>query len=71
MSNVRPASVAPTRVNPRTGKPLSLPKPLSLSPHDPSPIQEQGGNGFSPQLIREEHEEVSKSVEKRKADRAD
>lgn len=71
MSNVPPASAAPTRVNPRTGKPLSLPKPLSLSPHDPSPIQEQSGNAFSPQLIREEHEEVSKSVEKREADRAD
>lgn len=50
-----------TRVNPRTGKPLSIPQPLSLTPRDMSPIQipadAPGG-----QLIREEHEEVNYST---------
>jgi hypothetical protein len=49
-----------TRINPRTGKALSIPKPLSLTPQEMSPIVpiDQGGG----QLIREEHEEVSCSV---------
>jgi len=53
-------SGGPVRINPRTGKPITLPAPLSLVPHDPSPIQEEArdpANGG--QLIREEHEEVS------------
>lgn len=61
-ADAAPAVSAPaptvTRVNPRTGKPLSIPQPLSLTPRDMSPIQitpdAPGG-----QLIREEHEEVS------------
>jgi hypothetical protein len=48
------------RINPRTGKPITLPKALSLTPRDPSPIKTDTGN-VPPggQLIREEHEEVS------------
>lgn len=56
-----PAASAPalsTRINPRTGKPLSIPKPLSLAPRDMSPIQTPA-DGSGGQLIREEHEEVS------------
>jgi len=52
-------TVAPTmatRINPRTGKPLSIPKPLSLTPQDMSPIIPVDNGGG--QLIREEHEEV-------------
>jgi hypothetical protein len=52
-------SGTPSRVNPRTGKPLSLPQPLSLQPRDPSPIQTDYGLPDQGQLIREEHEEVS------------
>lgn len=57
-----------TRVNPRTGKPLSIPQPLSLTPRDMSPIEippdAPGG-----QLIREEHEEVSScSTDNRQVD---
>jgi hypothetical protein len=60
-------SVAGTRINPRTGKPLSLPKPLSLSPRDMSPIQpEVVQSDLGPQMIREEHEEVSESMEARR-----
>ena len=57
MGNVPTAT--PSRVNPRTGKPLSLPQPLSLQPRDPSPIQIDYDLSDSGQLIREEHEEVS------------
>lgn len=56
-----PAASAPapsTRINPRTGKPLSIPKPLSLTPRDMSPTRTPA-DGSGPQLIREEHEEVS------------
>ena len=52
------ASLTGGRINPRTGKPLSLPKPLSLSPHNMSPINPMS-NHAGGQLIREEHEEVS------------
>lgn len=57
-SSVSPAK-ATTRINPRTGKPLSIPTPLSLSPHNMSPIQEAATQHPGGQLIREEHEEVS------------
>jgi hypothetical protein len=56
-----PAATAPsstTRINPRTGKALSIPQPLSLTPQDMSPINTPA-DGPGPQLIREEHEEVS------------
>lgn len=53
-----PAPASTTRVNPRTGKPLSVPPPLSLTPRDMSPIPTPA-DGPGPQLIREEHEEVS------------
>lgn len=60
---VHPPTMAPThtpsRVNPRTGKMLSIPQPLSLQPRDPSPIQTDYGLPEAGQLIREEHEEVS------------
>lgn len=52
------APVATTRINPRTGKTLSVPAPLSLTPQDMSPINTPA-DGPGPQLIREEHEEVS------------
>jgi hypothetical protein len=42
------------RINPRTGKPITLPG--LLSPHPPSPIRTEPPQ--EPQLIREEHEEV-------------
>lgn len=49
-----------TRINPRTGKPLVMPKPLSLSPHPLSPIVPEIGEGpIDGQMIQEEHEEVS------------
>lgn len=48
------------RINPRTGKPLSIPKPLSLSPHAMSPINPQS-DAPGGRLIREEHEEVSQT----------
>lgn len=46
------------KINPRTGKPLSIPAPLSLTPRDMSPITSP--HVQEPQLIREEHEEVSR-----------
>lgn len=61
MGNVPTAT--PSRVNPRTGKPLSLPQPLSLQPRDPSPIQTEYGPPDQGQLIREEHEEVGHDPE--------
>lgn len=49
-----------TKINPRTGKPLTLPQPLSLQPRDPSPIETTYGDAADGgQLVREEHEEVS------------
>jgi hypothetical protein len=49
-----------TRINPRTGKALSIPKPLSLTPQEMSPIVpvDQGGG----QMIREIHEEVRRAI---------
>jgi len=57
VAEIGTAPTMATRINPRTGKPLSIPKPLSLTPREMSPIVpiDQGGG----QLIREEHEEVS------------
>lgn len=47
------------RLNPRTGKPLSMPKPLSLSPHPMSPIVDEiDADPSGGQLVHEEHEEV-------------
>jgi len=46
-------------INPRTGKPLSMPKPLSLSPHEMSPIIpliDLGPAGG--EMIKETNEEV-------------
>jgi hypothetical protein len=54
-------SSAGARINPRTGKPLSIPKPLSLSPHQPSPVIPFPDVPVGSQLIREEHEEVRAS----------
>ncbi|OCF45693.1 hypothetical protein I317_00596 [Kwoniella heveanensis CBS 569] len=58
-----PATTAPpaptsSRVNPRTGKPLTLPPPLST--HSMSPIQTEYNYTAQPtnHLIREEHEEI-------------
>ncbi|WVQ95510.1 hypothetical protein IAU59_002607 [Kwoniella sp. CBS 9459] len=58
-----PATTAPpaptsSRVNPRTGKPLTLPPPLSM--HSMSPIQTESNYAAQPtnHLIREEHEEI-------------
>ena len=49
-----------TRINPRTGKPLTIPQPLSLSPHKMSPIVPEPDLGpTGSQMIREETEEVS------------
>jgi hypothetical protein len=48
-----------TKINPRTGKPISMPTPLSLQPRDPSPIQTPMDAAQGGHLIREEHEEVS------------
>jgi hypothetical protein len=48
-----------TRINPRTGKPLSIPKPLSLTPQDMSPIVPETMADVGGQMIREIHEEVS------------
>lgn len=64
VAEIGTAPTMATRINPRTGKALSIPKPLSLTPQDMSPIVpvDQGGG----QLIREEHEEVRlRSHEKR------
>jgi hypothetical protein len=60
VAEIGTAPTMATRINPRTGKALSIPKPLSLTPQDMSPIVpiDQGGG----QLIREEHEEVSCGV---------
>lgn len=53
----------PTKVNPRTGKPVSMPKPLSLSPHSMSPIVlEYGAAGTGGGMIQEEHEEVNPAL---------
>ncbi|ORX41083.1 hypothetical protein BD324DRAFT_678476 [Kockovaella imperatae] len=49
---------ATVRINPRTGKPVSMPKPLSLSPHEMSPIREEGNVPPGSQMIREETEEI-------------
>lgn len=52
-------SPASRRVNPRTGKPLTMPQPLSLSPHPMSPIvPEYGPESAGNHTIQEEHEEV-------------
>nr|XP_019051135.1 hypothetical protein I302_01584 [Kwoniella bestiolae CBS 10118]OCF30065.1 hypothetical protein I302_01584 [Kwoniella bestiolae CBS 10118] len=53
-----PTAPASSRVNPRTGKPLTLPAPLST--HSMSPIQTESGMAQPtvPHLIREEHEEI-------------
>ncbi|WWD20657.1 hypothetical protein CI109_105133 [Kwoniella shandongensis] len=53
-----PPTVAPTRINPRTGKPLTI--PTALSTHSMSPIRSEYnyGDPSAPQLIREEHEEI-------------
>lgn len=52
------ASHISTRINPRTGKPLTIPH--ALSAQSISPIQTEHGFGDRPShLIREEHEEVS------------
>lgn len=48
-----------TRINPRTGKPLSIPKPLSLTPQEMSPIVPETVADVGGQMIREIHEEVS------------
>ena len=48
---------AVTKINPRTGKPLTLPPPLSLSPRDPVPIVPMPNAGTG-QMISETHEEV-------------
>jgi hypothetical protein len=58
----QPSSVG-SRLNPRTGKPLSIPKPLSLSPHNMSPINPVADVLPGTQIIREEHEEVSQHFE--------
>lgn len=58
VETVPAASSTTTRVDPRTGKALSIPKPLSLTPQDMSPINTPA-DAAGPQLIREEHEEVS------------
>lgn len=47
-----------TRINPRTGKPLMMPKPLSLSPHPMSPIVPEYPDAAGGGLISETHEEV-------------
>ena len=53
-----PSPSAP-RLNPRTGKPLSMPNLLSLSPHPMSPIvDELDAAPVGGQLVHEEHEEV-------------
>jgi hypothetical protein len=57
-----PATTAPTRVNPRTGRPLSIPKPLSLTPHEMSPIVVPDDIGGG-QMISETHEEVRYHVQ--------
>ncbi|TYJ54390.1 hypothetical protein B9479_004978 [Cryptococcus floricola] len=51
-------SPTPTRINPRTGRPLTI--PTALSQHTMSPIQSefQGPPTHPQQLIREEHEEI-------------
>ncbi|WVQ70693.1 hypothetical protein IAR50_000215 [Cryptococcus sp. DSM 104548] len=50
-------SPTPTRINPRTGKPLTI--PTALSQHTMSPIQSEFHAPTHPQqLIREEHEEI-------------
>ncbi|KAK6906657.1 hypothetical protein I203_100644 [Kwoniella mangroviensis CBS 8507] len=54
-----PGTIPPsTRLNQRTGKPLTLPPPLST--HSMSPIQTESGLAppTLPHLIREEHEEI-------------
>ncbi|KAK4686714.1 hypothetical protein P7C73_g3410, partial [Tremellales sp. Uapishka_1] len=54
-------SVAPSipRTDPRTGKALTVPAPLALTPHVMSPIvPEANPSGSHGQLIREEHEEI-------------
>lgn len=48
-----------TRINPRTGKPLTMPAPLSLAPQAPSPIVTEPELPPGSQMIREETEEVS------------
>lgn len=50
------------KINPRTGKPLSMPKPLSLSPRDMSPIFPVPDVPPGSQMIREEHEEVGRCL---------
>lgn len=50
--------VASTKVNPRTGKPLTVPAPLPLTPRDMSPIDTPTMAAAPGQMIREEHEEV-------------
>lgn len=55
-------NVPTAKLNPRTGKPVSMPQPLSLQPTQPSPIQTDYNNYMAPTqgaMIREEHEEVS------------
>lgn len=49
----------PVRINPRTGKPLTLPAPLSLNPTAMSPIVPEPDVPPGSQMIRETHEEVS------------
>ncbi|KAL7422817.1 hypothetical protein Q5752_002113 [Cryptotrichosporon argae] len=53
-------SAAGSRINPRTGKPLTIPAPLSLKPTQPSPIvtEQLGDPADNGQMIREEHEEA-------------
>ncbi|WVF67946.1 hypothetical protein IAT40_002708 [Kwoniella sp. CBS 6097] len=53
-----PPAPTSSRVNPRTGKPLTLPPPLST--HSMSPIQTDYNYAAQPtnHLIREEHEEI-------------
>ena len=54
-----PGGPKTVRINPRTGKPLTLPQPLSLSPHEMSPIRTEAEVPPGSQMIREEHEEAS------------
>ncbi|KAK8850475.1 hypothetical protein IAR55_004393 [Kwoniella newhampshirensis] len=53
-----PITATPMRMNPRTGKPLTV--PAALSAHSMSPIQTEYNYGDQPsnQLVREEHEEI-------------
>jgi len=60
VAEIGTAPTMATRINPRTGKPLSIPKPLSLTPQEMSPIVPVNVGGG--QLIREVHEEVSRDV---------